>query len=140
MPRDASWFSGMMALAESVALIPHPHATWAAEQLEPFRTRIGFSPATVIGPIAHPLGVCLWAAGRGEEALTALEDAVEIAERAGLPIFATRSKIALAERREASGDLACAKDLAEQVLELSDVLGLDGLTSSAHRILHRLTN
>jgi DNA-binding SARP family transcriptional activator len=139
MPRDASWFSGMMALAESVAVIPHPYATWAAEQLEPFRMHIGFSPATVIGPIAHPLGVCLWAAGRCEEGLAALEDAVQIADHAGLPIFATRSKLALAERRAASGDLLDARVLAEQVLDHSDALGLEGLTRGARRILHRTT-
>jgi DNA-binding SARP family transcriptional activator len=135
MPRDASWFSGVTALAESLAIVPHAHAEWVVAQLAPLRTRIGFSPATVTGPMAHQLGVCLWAAGRQDEALAALAAAVASADRAGLPIFAARSRVALAERLVIAGDRAAAVRQAEVALAPAEQLGLRRVAVDARRIL-----
>lgn len=139
MPRDASWFSGMTALAEAVAIVPHRHATWAVDQLEPFRARIGFSPATVTGPVAHQLGVCLWAAGRRDEALDAIAEAVALAEHVGMPIFEARGHMALADRYLCMGDHARARFHADAVLDRSDEFGLRVFATDARRILDRTT-
>jgi hypothetical protein len=124
----------MTALAETVAIVPHRHAVWAAEQLEPLRDRIGFSPATVTGPAAHQLGVCLLAAGRHDEGLAALADAVSAADRLEMPVFASRSRVEIAERLVAV-DPTGARRLAAEALELAAPRGLVGVERRAEAVL-----
>jgi hypothetical protein len=134
MPCDASWYPGMTALAETVAIVPHRHAVWAAARLEPLRDRIGISPATVTGPVAHQLGVCLLAAGREAEGFEALADAVVMADELELPVFAARSRAELAERL-VTVDPAAARRLATEALELAMPRGLLGVERRAEAIL-----
>jgi SARP family transcriptional regulator, regulator of embCAB operon len=134
MSQDASWYSGMTALSETMAIVPHRHAAWAAVQLEPLRDRIGFSPATVTGPVAHQLGVCLLAAGRHPEGLEALADAITIADDLGMPVFGARSRVELAERLAAT-DAASARVLAAEALEVARSCGLPGVVGRAQCLL-----
>lgn len=135
MPLDASWLTGMTALAETLAVVPHPLAAWAVERLEPFRDRVGISPTTVTGPVAYHVGVCSWALGRRRDGLDALEQAVEISDRVGLPVFGARSRLALAERLACTGDRAGATRLAGDALAVCSALGLEGVARDAAVVL-----
>jgi DNA-binding SARP family transcriptional activator len=136
MPVNGSWWPGMAALAETVALVPHPHAAWALEKLAPFRDRIGITQATMTGPVVHQIGVCAWALDRRPEALAALEEAVGVADRVGLPVFAARSRLALAERLVVMGDRRPALVLAEEARSAAHHLGLRGVERAALALLH----
>jgi hypothetical protein len=133
MSRDASWYSGMTALAEAVAIVPHRHAAWAVAQLEPLRDRIGFSPATVTGPVAHQLGVCLLAAGRRADGLGALADAIAIADELQMPVFAARSRVELAEWLGPHDPAA--RQLAGVAREAARAWGLVGVERRAVRLV-----
>ncbi|MGB8858288.1 MAG: hypothetical protein WCC60_03480, partial [Ilumatobacteraceae bacterium] len=100
VPHDTTWFISMAALAETAATCRHQRtAAFAFEALQPFHERIAITSLTAMGPVAHYVGIAAWAAGHHARGLKILADAVAIGERVGAPVFAERSRRALADRR-----------------------------------------
>jgi hypothetical protein len=120
MPRDANLVGGLAQLADASATVGHAECAAAVVPLlEPFADRmVVFVRATALaGSVARPLGRALAAVGRSDEAIDALEAAVE-ADRArgGIPL-AAHAQRDLAETllaRGAPGDRARAATLLEE--------------------------
>lgn len=97
VPRDASWFFSIGALAEAAAALGDVGlAAQAFDRLAPYCDRISVNSLTTLGPVAHQAGVAAWCCGRQDEARQLLRRAVEMADRAGVPLFAARSRSVLA--------------------------------------------
>jgi DNA-binding SARP family transcriptional activator len=97
VPRDASWFFTIGALAEAAAALGDVGlAAQAFDRLAPYCDRISVNSLTTLGPVAHQAGIAAWCCGRHDEARQLLKRAVEIADRAGAPLFAARSRSVLA--------------------------------------------
>jgi tetratricopeptide (TPR) repeat protein len=99
LPHDTTWFISMASLAEAAAACQHVRAaSFAFESLGPFQDRIAITSLTAVGPMAHYVGIAAWAAGHRKEAIGILTEAVTFGERVGTPVFAERSRRALAAR------------------------------------------
>ncbi len=97
VPRDASWYFAIGVLAEAAAALDEVGlAAQAFELLAPYCDRIAVNSLTTLGPVAHQAGLAAWCCGRHDEARQLLRQAVEVAERAGSPVFAARSRSVLA--------------------------------------------
>jgi hypothetical protein len=136
VPRDAAWYTAMAALAEAAALTGDGRtATIALERLAPYRDRIAITTLSATGPIAHHVGIAAWAAGQHDLALDALADAVAMGDRAPAPVFAARSRLALAERLELVGRTDEAVELAQEAADAAERLGLLGVQRGAAGLL-----
>jgi DNA-binding SARP family transcriptional activator len=104
LPRDASWFFSMAALAESAAATADARlAAFALDRLLPFRGRIAVNSLTTTGPVAHQAGLAAWAIGRADLAAELFDESVRIATTAGAHRFAARSIEALDRLRAHGG-------------------------------------
>ena len=118
LPKDASWYIALAAMAETAAATNHTKiAGLVFERLRPYSDRIAITSVNSSGPVAHHIGVAAWAAGHHDAGLSALTDAVELADRCGAPVFGARSRLALAERLATRGDVARATSLAKAAHE-----------------------
>ncbi|HEX9259203.1 MAG TPA: BTAD domain-containing putative transcriptional regulator [Acidimicrobiales bacterium] len=104
MRRDASWFIAMVAAAEASALVDHRAVAEVAHgALSPYCDRLAVTTITAPGPIAHQVGITAWVLGRTDDSLAELRRAVDVAVQAGAPLFAARSRRALAQRLALAG-------------------------------------
>ena len=141
VPRDASWYIVMAAMAEAAALTRHQRAARdVLEQLRPFHERIAVNSVSASGPVAHHIGIAAWTVGQHDLGMRALTDAVDIADRVGAPMFAARSRIALAECHAAMGRHDRARPLAEAALAVARANGLTGVERSAVALLGSSTD
>ena len=139
MPLDASWFAAMAALAEAAALTAHERsARLAWDRLSPYRERIAITTTTATGPIAHQLGLCARVLGDHQAATAAFGEAVTIADRCGVPAFAARSRLELAECYSVSGAVEDARLLATEALEVATRLGMVGTAAAARGLLSQV--
>jgi DNA-binding SARP family transcriptional activator/tetratricopeptide (TPR) repeat protein len=102
LPADSNWLLAVAVLADACATLGDAEgASVLAARLEPFERRqvilncYGGGGAWW-GPVAHHLGRLAAVRGAPDDARGLLEDAVELSERFGAPIFAARSRSALA--------------------------------------------
>lgn len=94
---DSSWYIALAAASECISVTGHAAAAAVVyELLEPFAERIALTSISATGPVAHHLGVCAAALGRQDQARLHFERAVGMGDRLGMPVFAARSRTALA--------------------------------------------
>ena len=134
--KDATWFITLAAMAEAAARSGHRRtAAQAFERLRPFADRIAIANVTATGPVAHHVGIAAWTAGNRDVGVRMLAQAVEIGDRAATPVFAARSRLALAERLIIVGDAGRASVLADEARDAAARLGLLGVLAAAEQLL-----
>jgi DNA-binding SARP family transcriptional activator len=135
-PKDSTWYITLAAMAEAAAATGHRRAAAAVfERLRPYHDRIAIANVTATGPVAHHVGIAAWTAGNRDVGLRMLTDAVDIGDRAPAPVFAARSRIALAERLAMVGERDWAMILATQAHDAAGRLGLRRVAADADRLL-----
>jgi hypothetical protein len=93
---DANWLMSHVLLAEASARIGNPHAiNILRTRLAPFHDQFAISHSTVVGAVAHSLGLLAAAAGDQRAARDHLEEALSIHERLEAPYFVTATEAAL---------------------------------------------
>jgi hypothetical protein len=104
LPQDFFWLTTVALLAEASAKLPHPEsAAVLYEQLEPYAgcmVQVGYAGS--VGPVARLLGLLAAARDDREAAVRHLEDALVMAEAAGLRLFEAQARAELDELLTAS--------------------------------------
>jgi len=150
LPRDAGWTQGRMMsawLVEGAALIGD--GALAAHLVEVLRPMAGRNHCWGVGSfvcedsVSRPLGMALSLAGRHDEAVAALEDALAASQALGAPPLAARVEIELAvalvrRSQPAASDLARARALFESAQATADRLGMTAFADAVAAHLERM--
>jgi class 3 adenylate cyclase len=115
-PFDSFWTTAMTIHARVAAVAGDERAaSRLIELLNPWRDQVATTGATVLGSLAHPLGLALTTTGRLDEAEDAFTLAAAVNERLGAPILLAETQLELArllQRRDRQGDKTRATELA----------------------------
>jgi DNA-binding CsgD family transcriptional regulator len=131
------WYSTLAMLADAaVAFEDRPRAARMYQLLEPYSGRQVFDGSLVIchGPVALYLGRLAGALDHWEEALRQFDHALALCERLGLRPYTARTLLATAEVlvcRDAHGDRAAARELAQRSIAAAESIGMLGLIPRA---------
>jgi tetratricopeptide (TPR) repeat protein len=139
--RDCVRMTAAAALGRTVAHFDDPtHADELYELLLPFAPRncVLAGGVLCLGPVSRILGMLARAAGRPDDALAHLDDALERAQALGSPPLVARTRLEAAKAhlaRGADGDAAVAERLLEQAAAAASALGMAKLAHDvdAHR-------
>jgi hypothetical protein len=132
-PRDMNWLSATKELSEAAVLLDERElGAELAELLAPFANRLAVAVRGLIsyGSIAGALGRLAAHAGDLDAAAVRYRQAIQLEERAGATIWATRHRLRLAETLLVSGDPDAAQLLGRVAAEAPS-LGLSGLAERA---------
>jgi hypothetical protein len=133
---DTSWLIAMAAMAEAAAASGHRDAAAAAyERLQPYRARIAITAVTATGPVAHHVGLAAWVLDERAAAVTAFDEAIELADSVGAVVFAARSRVALAERLASVGTDLRAERLARDARRVAVAQDLRSLLARCDAVL-----
>jgi hypothetical protein len=127
-------------MAEAAASCGHVEAARIArDRLAPYEDRIAVNSVTATGPVAHHIGIAAWTIGDSETAVRLLRHSVDLADRVGAPVFAARSRLALAERLALDvsrhGDGSEITALASAAMATAERHGLAGILRDASRLI-----
>jgi tetratricopeptide (TPR) repeat protein len=141
LPFDQEWLYGMSLLAETAALLGDADSSATLyELLSPWEALAVVDQCEGIrGPLARYLGLLATATGHADEAERHFEDALAMNAR-----MRARPWLALTEHdyarmlvdRDAPGDRAHARELADRALAAYRQLGMDGYAASASVLAH----
>jgi tetratricopeptide (TPR) repeat protein len=140
IPHDAQWYIAFAAMAEASSRCGHVEAARIAHvRLAPYEDRIAVNSVTATGPVAHHIGIAAWTSGDRDTALRLLRHSVDLADRVGAPVFAARSRLALAERLALDvthrGDGSEINALAAAAISTAERHGLAGIRHDASRLI-----
>jgi DNA-binding winged helix-turn-helix (wHTH) protein/tetratricopeptide (TPR) repeat protein len=137
---DLEWLAAVAHLAEiACALGDERRGAILHDALAPYADRLVLagSGTVALGPGAHFAGLAASAAGRHDEAVRRLEEAITLSRRFGAPPFEARARLALASacvRRGARGDRSRARELAAEARVNAEQIGHADLAERAASI------